>query len=66
MIGRQCFAFSFFFTVLCAAGVLVLGVEVDTAYFTGNQSPAFRLLGACIDDDPTDAWLGLRRPTLGE
>ena len=43
----------------------VHGVEVDTAYFTGNQAPAFRLFGACIDGDPTDGWLGPRRPTLG-
>jgi allantoicase len=42
----------------------VLGVEIDTAHFTGNQAPAARVLAATIDDT-ADAWLGAARPDLG-
>jgi len=43
----------------------VHGVEIDSAHFTGNQAPAVRVFGACIDDDDEDTWLGPKRPTLG-
>ena len=44
----------------------VQGVEIDTAHFTGNQAPAARVLGACIDDEDDTTWLGPLRPTLGQ
>ena len=50
----------------------VHGVEIDTAYFTGNQVPAASVLAAEIDDDAATAeiddhklWLGRRRLDLG-
>ena len=42
----------------------VHGLEVDTAWFTGNQVPAVRVLAAEIAESD-DAWLGPRLPTLG-
>jgi len=42
----------------------VQGLEVDTAWFTGNQVPAVRVLAAEIDEDD-DGWLGPRSPVLG-
>ena len=40
------------------------GIEIDSAHFTGNQTPAVRVFGACIDGDD-DSWIGPQRPTLG-
>ncbi|EOD08370.1 hypothetical protein EMIHUDRAFT_459309 [Emiliania huxleyi CCMP1516] len=52
-------------------------VEIDTAHFTGNQTPAVRVLAACIDAEegeasrgggelPETAWLGPPRADLGQ
>lgn len=35
----------------------VLGFEVDTTYFTGNQTPRVSIEVACLDVDPDDAWM---------
>lgn len=43
----------------------VHGVEIDTAHFTGNQTPAAVVLAATIDGDDDAAWLGTPRATLG-
>eukprot|EP00967_Tisochrysis_lutea_P148047 scaffold282219_cov33-Tisochrysis_lutea.AAC.4 len=43
----------------------VLGVEIDTAHFTGNQAPAARLLAATIAADNDESWLGAPRADLG-
>ena len=29
----------------------IVGIELDTAFFTGNHSPRFSLQAACIDDE---------------
>ena len=52
-------------------------VEIDTAHFTGNQTPAVRVLAACIDAEEgvalrggcelsETAWLGPPRADLGQ
>ena len=43
----------------------VLGLELDTAHFTGNQVPAASVYAACIDEDEA-SWIGAPRPTLNE
>lgn len=43
----------------------VHGIELDTAWFTGNQAPAAAVLAACIEGGEDEAWLGPPRSTLG-
>ena len=46
----------------------VQGIEIDTAWFTGNQTPAARVFAAHIDDGGgagDDGWIGPKRATLG-
>ena len=46
----------------------VQGIEIDTAWFTGNQTPAARVFAAHIDDGGgagDDGWIGPKRSTLG-
>ena len=43
----------------------VHGLELDTAYFTGNQVPAARVLAASIDAAEDASWLGPPRADLG-
>lgn len=42
----------------------VHGVELDTAWFTGNNTPAARVLAACIDTEDDESWLGPARADL--
>lgn len=42
----------------------VQGLEVDTAWFTGNQVPAVRVLAAEINE-ADDSWIGPRSSVLG-
>jgi len=42
----------------------VLGVEIDTAHFTGNSAPAARVMAATIAADASDSWLGEPRADL--
>ena len=44
----------------------VHGVELDTAWFTGNQVPAARILAASIDAADDESWLGPARSDLGQ
>ncbi|KAL1518615.1 hypothetical protein AB1Y20_002903 [Prymnesium parvum] len=44
---------------------LIHGFEIDSAHFTGNQAPAVRVFGACIEGDEKDSWLGPPRASLG-
>eukprot|EP00965_Chrysotila_dentata_P071364 2358589-Pleurochrysis_carterae.AAC.1 len=45
----------------------IYGLEVDTAYFTGNQVPAIQVLAAELGAACThEGWLGAARPSLGQ